>query len=84
MLLFSIQILQDNISVVEVLCFSGLPSKQFDSPVVSAWMVDKGDLKEVDLFSGLQWNHDRAHGHLKSMPLSPSLYVGMHRKQVRT
>lgn len=43
----------------------------------------KGDLKEVDLFSGLQWNHDKAHGHDKSVPLSPSLYIGMHRKQVR-
>ena len=46
-------------------------------------MIDKGELKEVDLFSGLQWNHDRAHDHGDSIPLSPSLYVGMHRKQVR-
>lgn len=51
--------------------------------MVSAWVMDRGELKEVDLFSGLQWNHDRAHGHENSVPLSPSLYVGMHRKQVR-
>ncbi|XP_034234770.1 eukaryotic translation initiation factor 2-alpha kinase [Thrips palmi] len=55
---------------------------KFDSPVVSAWVMDRGELKEVDLFSGLQWNHDRAHGHDNSVPLSPSLYVGMHRKQL--
>lgn len=55
---------------------------KLDSPVVSAWVMDRGELKEVDLFSGLQWNHDRAHGHENSVPLSPSLYVGMHRKQL--
>ncbi|KAJ1525913.1 hypothetical protein ONE63_009102 [Megalurothrips usitatus] len=55
---------------------------KFDAPVVSAWVMERGELKEVNLFSGLQWNHDKSHGHDKSVPLSPSLYVGMHRKQL--
>ncbi|XP_026280296.1 eukaryotic translation initiation factor 2-alpha kinase [Frankliniella occidentalis] len=53
---------------------------EFDSPIVSAWTLNKGELKEVDLFSGLQWNHDKTHGHEK--PISPSLYIGMHKKQL--
>ncbi|KAK3909732.1 Eukaryotic translation initiation factor 2-alpha kinase [Frankliniella fusca] len=53
---------------------------EFDSPIVSAWTFNKGEMKEVDLFSGLQWNHDKTHGHEK--PVSPSLYIGMHKKQL--
>lgn len=48
---------------------------KFDSPIVNAWQIHKGKLNDIDLFGGsAPGNSDLA--------LSPSLYVGMHDKQL--
>lgn len=47
---------------------------KFDSPIVNAWQIQKGKLNDIDLFGGIPRGHDLA--------VSPSLYVGMHEKQL--
>lgn len=52
---------------------------KFDAPVVAAWYLLQDQMYPVDLFSGAQWaptyNDDMA-------PLTPSLYIGMHNRQL--
>lgn len=48
---------------------------QFNSPIVNAWQIRKGKLFLVDLFGGFQPER-------LEMVISPSLYIGMHEKQV--
>ncbi|KAK9509499.1 hypothetical protein O3M35_006804 [Rhynocoris fuscipes] len=50
---------------------------KFNFPVVSAWHVDKGELKWVDLFGGNKSPEDKSY-----FPESPVLYIGMHNKQL--
>jgi hypothetical protein len=52
---------------------------QFDAPVVAAWYLVQEHMYPVDLFSGAQWTptYDEQIG-----PLTPSLYIGMHNRQV--
>jgi hypothetical protein len=52
---------------------------QFDAPVVAAWYLLHDQMYSIDLFSGAQWTsaYDDHMG-----PLTPSLYIGMHNRQV--
>ncbi|XP_059472098.1 eukaryotic translation initiation factor 2-alpha kinase [Neocloeon triangulifer] len=49
---------------------------KFSSPVVHAWQYSQGEVSIVDMFSGTFTPP------LRSLPTAPSLYVGMHEKQV--
>ncbi|XP_039282758.1 eukaryotic translation initiation factor 2-alpha kinase [Nilaparvata lugens] len=55
---------------------------KFESPVVSAWRLDEGQLIWVDLFGGKTPPLLQSAGGEGSVPDSPALYVGMHKKQL--
>ncbi|XP_075221810.1 pancreatic eIF-2alpha kinase isoform X2 [Lycorma delicatula] len=66
---------------------------KFESPVVNAWRLDKGQLELVDLFGGKtpalpysppEGDDDNEYDddYDDIMPDSPALYVGMHKKQL--
>ncbi|KAL0269936.1 UNVERIFIED_CONTAM: hypothetical protein PYX00_007511 [Menopon gallinae] len=48
---------------------------RFNSPIVNAWQIRKGKLFLIDLFGGFQPEK-------LDMVISPSLYIGMHEKQL--
>jgi hypothetical protein len=52
---------------------------QFDAPVVAAWYLFQEQMYPVDLFSGAQWTPTYSD---QMGPLTPSLYIGMHNRQV--
>jgi len=52
---------------------------QFDAPVVAAWYLLHDQMYPIDLFSGAQWT-STYNDHMG--PLTPSLYIGMHKRQV--
>ncbi|RZF38282.1 hypothetical protein LSTR_LSTR009005 [Laodelphax striatellus] len=55
---------------------------KFESPVVSAWRLDEGQLIWVDLFGGKTPPLLQSAAGGDSVPDSPALYVGMHKKQL--
>jgi len=67
--------------VCRVLNFSSF-CLQFETPVVGSWIVDHGEMREVDLFTGSQWTTRDFDLNDDDIPASPSLYIGMHKKQV--
>uniref|UniRef100_A0A1B6DK79 non-specific serine/threonine protein kinase n=1 Tax=Clastoptera arizonana TaxID=38151 RepID=A0A1B6DK79_9HEMI len=52
---------------------------KFSSPVVSAWVLNQGRLEWVDLFGG---SHPDIKMGEHPIPNSPTLYIGMHNKQL--
>jgi len=52
---------------------------KFDAPVVAAWYLLQDQMYPIDLFSGAQWT-STYNDHMG--PLTPSLYVGMHNRQL--
>ena len=52
---------------------------QFDAPVVAAWYLLHDQMYPIDLFTGAQWT-PTYNDHMG--PLTPSLYIGMHNRQV--
>lgn len=57
---------------------------QFDVPIVNVWKINsKSDLEKIDMFSSAQWLWDvELHMETKTGLVTPSLYVGMHQKQL--
>ncbi|CAB3379049.1 Hypothetical predicted protein [Cloeon dipterum] len=53
-------------------------SHKFKFPVVHAWQYQQGEVKAVDLFSG----YYQYTSYAQFMPCAPSLYIGIHEKQV--
>ncbi|XP_068083730.1 eukaryotic translation initiation factor 2-alpha kinase isoform X2 [Anabrus simplex] len=53
--------------------------QKFDAPVVAAWHFKEEKMNSVDLFSGSQSTYDFKD---EMGPISPSLYIGMHKKQL--
>lgn len=48
---------------------------QFQAPIASAWILDEGKFQNIDLFSGTIKDENNGY-------ITPSLYIGMHKKQV--